>query len=82
MNAAHLETSGRLQRVRDFLFSRGERGATSMEIIKECFVVAPSTVVAELRRSLVHEEIPKAKREKDPATGNVVWRYFIFQKSA
>jgi hypothetical protein len=74
MHAAKLDSSDRLQRVRDF--------PTSMEIIKECFVVAPSTVVAELRRSLVHEEIPPAKREKDPTTGNVIYRYFIFRKAS
>jgi hypothetical protein len=48
VNAASLETSARLQAVLDFLANRPD-GATSMEIIKACNVVAPATVVSEIR---------------------------------
>ncbi len=48
MNAAKLSRSPRLQRVLEYLQNR-PNGATSMEIIVACKVVAPATVVSELR---------------------------------
>jgi hypothetical protein len=48
MNVARLSKSLRLQLVLDYLQNR-PNGATSMEIIQACRVVAPATVVSELR---------------------------------
>ncbi len=49
IHAARLETSPRLQRVRDFLVERGSMGATTLEIIRKADVCAVNTAVAELR---------------------------------
>lgn len=65
MNAAKLSRSLRLQCVLDFLQHR-PNGATSMEIINACKVVAPATVVSELRHQGYAID---CQREGD------VWRY-------
>lgn len=49
MNAAKLERSERLQRVLTLLKNYPTMGVTSMEIIVGAQVVAPATVVSELR---------------------------------
>jgi hypothetical protein len=49
MHAANVERSARLQRTLEFLRSRGEQGATSMEIQEQCQTVAPATGISELR---------------------------------
>lgn len=50
-HACNLATSPRLQKVRDFLRERGEVGATTMEIIKNCGVCAVNSIITELRRN-------------------------------
>lgn len=64
MHAAKLSCP-RLRRVLTLLTERTD-GATSMEIIQKCDVVAPATVVSELRHSGVKID---CKRE------GKVWRY-------
>jgi len=71
MNAARLDKSARLMAVLDFIACRPE-GATSMEIIKACNVVAPSTVVSELRHQGKNIE---CRREE--WNGRPVWRYKV-----
>ena len=49
MNIAKVESSKRLQRVLDCLKRYLISGVSSMTLIEECYVVAPATVVSELR---------------------------------
>jgi hypothetical protein len=67
MHAAKLSKSLRLQFVLEYLKSR-PNGATSMEIIYACRVVAPATVVSELRHQGYDID---CQREGD------VWRYRV-----
>jgi hypothetical protein len=48
MHLAKIESSKRLQRVYECL-KRHPLGVSSMTLIEECYVVAPGTVVSELR---------------------------------
>jgi hypothetical protein len=47
MNAAHLSTSDRLKRVRDFL--KDGRAHSTLEIVKKAKVCAVSAIISELR---------------------------------
>lgn len=74
MNAASLHRSGRLQRVKAFLESRRERGATTREIIAEANVCAVNSVVSELRSNGVQID---CKNEGLNDQGAAIFRYKI-----
>ena len=50
-HAARLGTSKRLQRLVAFLRERGERGATTWEIMQACKLLNVSTYVSEVRHN-------------------------------
>ena len=49
IRAAKLARSNRLQKVLNFLATRGAQGASTREIIRECDVCAVNSIIAELR---------------------------------
>ena len=72
MHAASVERSQRLKRVLEFLESRGERGATSLELANEARTVAPGTCISELRHqgySIRCEQVKLGDKR--------VWRYWL-----
>lgn len=71
IHAADLKKSARLQRVLAFLRDRGQAGATTMDIIRSCSVVAVNSVVSELR---VNGYNITATRERDDGDTRV-YRY-------
>lgn len=74
IRAASLDTN-RLQSVLAFLRERGERGATTLEIVERCKVLAPNTAIAELRERGI--PVSKAKSERETDTGRRVFRYVL-----
>lgn len=72
IHAAKIENSKRLQRVLAFLRERGDRGATTMEILRYRNVCTPC--INELRANGVRiDTIPEGKTED----GSAVYRYVI-----
>jgi hypothetical protein len=51
IHARNPETSQKLSRILAFLRERGEKGATSRDIVEFCETVAPGTCVSELRKA-------------------------------
>lgn len=74
IHAAHLESSSRLQRVRDFLVERGSAGATTMEIIQKAGVCAVNSIAAELRANGLRV---RCEYERETETRSRVHRYWL-----
>ncbi len=72
IHAARLESSPRLQRVRDFLVERGSLGATTLEIALKTNVMSVSTAISELR----HEGLRiDCEYERETDTRSRIYRY-------
>lgn len=71
IHAADVTKSKRLQRVAKYLAKRGKKGATTMDIIRSCSVVAVNSVVSELR---INGYNITATRERDDGDSRV-YRY-------
>lgn len=74
---AALENSPRLQRVRDFLVSRGSLGATTHEIIVLANVCAVNTAISELRANGLKID---CEYERETETRSRVHRYTLKER--
>ena len=72
MHAGKIATSETLQRLRDFLIMRGDKGATSYELTVALELVAVATWVSALRHN---GHVIECKCEGKSASGARVYRY-------
>lgn len=77
IHAGRVETSKRLNRVRDFLAKRGSTGATTRDIVMECQVMAVSAVVAELRQNGIEVQCEHERRSEG---GAQIYRYRLVER--
>jgi hypothetical protein len=77
---ARLSASPRLQRLLAFLRERGEKGATTMEIITGASVVAVNSAVKELRMNGYRVECVMERGGKDAASN--VYRYTLVEETS
>jgi len=74
IHAADIKKSVRLQRARDFLLERGERGATTMEWILGAMIGNAGAT----KKELIENGIPvTCTREGKNENGNLIFRYRI-----